>query len=273
MNAPPFLDLKATADPYRWRLPLAADLCVGKPGYEFMFGGVGMAAAIEALERTCGAPAIWASAQYLSYARREEIVDLHVQTLASGRFNSQARVVGRVDDREVFTVNAALGERPGPLSRQWIAAPPAPDPSTCPPAVFWPQIGVNRRIEVRLAEPGDAETLAVRYASTGRLVVWMRFRDGARLDARRLAILADYVPGAIAGALGLKAGANSLDNTIRFGPITPSHWALCEICVLGVQGGMAHGAMNLFSEERALMAAASQSMIVRLSKSAAVESV
>ncbi|WP_165191766.1 acyl-CoA thioesterase [Caulobacter soli] len=272
MNAQPFFDLEATQDAKRWRLPLAANLCVGKPGYEFMFGGVGMAAAIAALERTCEAPAIWATAQYLSYARLEDTVDLDVQVAASGQFNSQARVVGRVGDKEIFTVNAALGQRPGSLSRQWIQAPDAPSPSDCPPAPFWPELGVNSRIEVRLAELADAETLAARYASTGRLLVWMRFREGGPVSASLLAILADYIPGAIAAVLRLKAGGNSLDNTIRFRRIASTEWVLCEIRILGVHGGMAHGAMNLFSEDRELMASASQSMIVRVSKSAAVES-
>ena len=38
-------------------------------GFAFMFGGVGLAAAVGAMERTCERPVIWATAQYLSYAR------------------------------------------------------------------------------------------------------------------------------------------------------------------------------------------------------------
>jgi len=65
----PFVSLTATHNPNRWYLPLEDDLCVGPPGRSFMFGGVGMAAAIQAMERTCERPVIWATAQYLSFAR------------------------------------------------------------------------------------------------------------------------------------------------------------------------------------------------------------
>ena len=77
-----------------------------------MFGGVGMAAAIGALERTCGRPVIWATAQYLSYARPPTVVDLDVCVPAAGKHTSQARVISHVGDKEILTVNAALGGRP-----------------------------------------------------------------------------------------------------------------------------------------------------------------
>ena len=40
----------------------------------FMFGGVGLASAIGAMERTTGRPLIWGTAQYLSYARPPSVV-------------------------------------------------------------------------------------------------------------------------------------------------------------------------------------------------------
>src|SRR5687767_10880433 len=98
-----FFDLRATHNPHRWFLPLDASVCVGPPGSPFMFGGVGLASAVAALERTCGRPLIWATAQYLSYARPPSVVDLDVWTLAAGKHSTQARVVGHVDDREILT--------------------------------------------------------------------------------------------------------------------------------------------------------------------------
>src|ERR1700679_1270805 len=65
----PFISLTATHNPHRWYLPLEDSLCVGPPQRSFMFGGVGLAAAIQAMERTCKRPVIWATAQYLSFAR------------------------------------------------------------------------------------------------------------------------------------------------------------------------------------------------------------
>lgn len=64
-----FFDLQATHNPHRWYLPLTDEVCVGPPDNLFMYGGIGLASAIAAMERTCGRPVIWATAQYLSYAR------------------------------------------------------------------------------------------------------------------------------------------------------------------------------------------------------------
>ena len=114
-----FFDLKATHNPHRWYLPVEPSICVGPPGNVFMFGGVGLASALAAMERTTGRPLIWATAQYLSYARPSNVVDLDVWTPAAGKYNTQARVTGHVDDKEILTVNAALGARPSDLSGQW----------------------------------------------------------------------------------------------------------------------------------------------------------
>ena len=44
-----------------------------------------------------------------------------------------------------------------------------------------------------------------------------------------LAILGDFVPMGVGQALGIQGGGNSLDNTVRFGHITPTDWILCDI--------------------------------------------
>ena len=62
-----FFDLRATHNPHRWFMPVEPAICVGPPGNVFMFGGVGMASAVAALERTTGRPLICATAQYLGY--------------------------------------------------------------------------------------------------------------------------------------------------------------------------------------------------------------
>src|SRR6516165_3784220 len=97
---PEFFDLRATHNPHRWFLPVTAEVVVGPKSRPFLFGGAAMAAAIRAMERTCGRPAIWATAQYLSYARLGQIVDLDVWVPSAGRHTSQARVIGHVRDHE-----------------------------------------------------------------------------------------------------------------------------------------------------------------------------
>jgi acyl-CoA thioesterase len=265
-----FFDLRATHNPHRWHMPLTDGVCVGPPGNMFMFGGIGLASAIGAMERTTGRPLIWATAQYLSYARPPNVVDLDVWVPASGKYNSQARVIGHVGDKEIFTVNAALGARPSELSQQWLQMPEAPPPQDCPEAAHWrnDEGGLHSRIEVRVAKgrygfdrPGHPE-------EDGRLMLWIRPRERFPIDAAMLAIMADHVPSGIGNALGQNAGGNSLDNTLRIRRIVPTEWVLCDIRILGVHGGFGHGAMYLFAQDGELMATASQSLIVRVRESA-----
>ena len=266
MTAQLFFDLKPTHNPHRWYLPLTPDVCVGSRDNLFMFGGVGMASAIVALERTCGRPVIWATAQYLSYARPPSVVDLDVWTPATGKYNTQARVISHVGDKEILTVNAALGSRPSDLSRQWLAMPQVEAPETCAPADHWRGGGddLHSRIEVRVAKGRYGGADAGGGEEDGRLLLWIRPRDGVAIDAGMLAIMADFIPGAVGNALGLNAGGNSLDNTIRYRRIVPTEWVLCDIRITGVYGGFGHGDMSLFAQDGELMATASQSLIVRV---------
>ncbi len=63
---PELFDLRSTHNPNRYVLPVEPKLCVGPPGKKFLFGGVGLAASVAAMERTTGRACIWATAQYLS---------------------------------------------------------------------------------------------------------------------------------------------------------------------------------------------------------------
>jgi acyl-CoA thioesterase len=262
-----FFDLRATHNPHRWYLPVTQEVAVGHKVAPFLFGGAGMAAAVRAMERTCGRPAIWATAQYLSFARLGQVVDLDVWAPAVGRHTTQARVVGHVDDHEIITVNAALGERPGDIAGQWLQAPAVPPPEDCELVDDGPDEakGLRQRLEVRRAA-GRYRTEDISGRGAGRLVLWFRPRDGHPIDAAVLAIAADYVSVAISDAIGEPAGATSLDNTIRFARITPTEWGLAEIQIEAVQGGVAHGSMRLFAQDGTLMALAGQSMILRLWK-------
>ena len=263
----PFFALTPTHNPHRWYLPLHEGLCVGPVGRSFMFGGVGLAAAIQAMERTCERPVIWATAQYLSYARPPSVVDLDVWVPAAGRNTSQARVTGHVGDKEIFTVNAALGSRESPLSQQWVDMPSVPGPEDCKHTDHWrgDDEGLHGQIEMRLVQGNYGFSMGERGpAKDGRLILWMRPKNGQDIDAATLAIFADHVPSGIGNALGLNAGGNSLDNTIRIVRLVPTQWVLCDISIAAVHAGFGHGAMRLFSEDGVLMATASQSVIVRV---------
>ncbi|MBO6542790.1 MAG: thioesterase family protein [Alphaproteobacteria bacterium] len=260
-------DLKATHNPHRWYLPVEDNVSVGPPGKLFLFGGVGLASSIQAIELTTGRPTVWAAAQYLSFARVGEIVDLDVLVPVSGKYNSQARVVGHVGDREIFTVNAALGERPSDISAQWAEMPKVVPPSECQPVDHWREDrpDLHGRIDARVVKGryGEARKNGG-LSDDGHVVLWLKMREDLPINSSALAVFADFVPSAIGNAIGRNAGGNSLDNTIRIRQMVPTEWVLCDIRIHGVHNGFAHGRMHLFAESGELMASASQSVILRI---------
>lgn len=260
-------DLQATHNPHRWYLPVRPNICVGLPDRRFLFGGVGLAAAIQAMQNTCDRPVIWATAHYLSFARPGTIVDLDVWVPVQGNQTSQANVLLHVEDDKIVTVHAALGARESSYSDQWIQMPTVPSPLDCPPVQSWRESGdgLQKRFEVRLAHGRypDGERPDGRSAD-GRIRFWMRSNEGLHVDPMVLAVMADYVSVGIGNAIGAYAGGNSLDNTIRYVRVEPVEWVLCDVQIESVHQGIVHGTMHLFSEQGVLMATASQSLILRL---------
>jgi acyl-CoA thioesterase len=116
MDSRAFLDLRSSHNPYRWSLEVGPGL-VTRGG--FLFGGCGLGAAISALEGTSGRQCVWATAQYLAYATGGEVVDVDVTIAVEGHQITQARAVCHVGNREILTVNAALGHRPLEQAGQW----------------------------------------------------------------------------------------------------------------------------------------------------------
>lgn len=261
-KAEEFLGLQPTHNPHRWILPIVDK--VSTPG-NFLFGGCGLGAALSAMEQTCGRPAVWATAQYLSYARPPSIMDLDVIVPVSGKSNTQARVIAHVGDTEILTVLAALGARSMELAGQWVTPPDVARPQDCDPVQRWSKREgyIDSQVELRVARgrwgmhddgaPGD-----------GRVLLWARFIEGVEMTAPMLAVIADWMPSGLSGALGRRAGGNSLDNTIRIHHLRSTEWVLCDIQVHAVHAGHGHGRMHLWSEDGALLATASQSLIVRI---------
>src|SRR4051812_7701759 len=150
MDARKFLGLEATHNPHRWYLPVVPGLCTGNM---FLFGGCGLAAAIEALEATTGRPLVWATAQYLSYARPPSVMDIDVIVPVTGKSITQARAIAHVGDTEILTVQAALGSRDIPAEGAWPTPPDVPGPDECEARSFRREVddSIMRRIDVRLA--------------------------------------------------------------------------------------------------------------------------
>ena len=128
VDTAPFLGLEPGRDRLHWRLPVVQALSTGGG---FMFGGVGLGAAVAALEGSTGRSLAWATAQYLSFAKPPDVLDLQVTIAAEGNQTTQARVVASAGDREILTVNGALGSRAFDGGGQWAERPVVPDPDDC----------------------------------------------------------------------------------------------------------------------------------------------
>ncbi len=253
MNAQDFLGLTKTHNPHRWYLPVTLDVCT--PGH-FLYGGAALAAGVTALQLTTGRPIVWATAQYLSYARPPSIVDIDVVVPTSGHNVTQARAVAHVDDKEIITINGALGRRDTAISGTWVVPPASvPDPDSCPPRTDMPSGFLFDRIEKRLIRwPRSHED--------GRALFWVRI-PSLEMSAAALALIADFMPNAMTDVLGIKAGGTSLDNTIRILRTDPTDWVLCDCHVHGLSHGFGHGLLHMWSKEGALLATGSQSFIFR----------
>ncbi|MCU1503063.1 MAG: hypothetical protein JWM12_2417 [Ilumatobacteraceae bacterium] len=266
MDSRTFLGLEQSHNPYRWWLPVTSALCTGG---NFLFGGCGLGAAISAMEGTSGRECVWATGQYLSYATPGEVMDIDVTIAVEGHQITQARAVCHVGNREILTVNAALGNRPMEQRGQWVEMPQVPPPDQCfdRPHRMPVDGTVMDRMEQRLARGRPMELLDG-TAGDGQVVMWARVpevieSESHLVDATTLAVLGDFVPMAVGQALGVLGGGNSLDNTLRLGQLVATQWVLLDIRVHGVEHGFGHGLVHMFAEDGTLLATASQSCIVR----------
>jgi acyl-CoA thioesterase len=216
------------------------------------------------MERVTGRPCIWATAQFLSYARPPSVVELDVLEVVRGHQISQARVIAHVGETEILTVLGALGHRPLDLEGQWATRPDVPSPADCEPRPMMNhhEGRISSRLDSRLADgrpfwefPGPT--------GSGNAALWVRMPEVLEMSAAALAIIGDYVPFGIGQALGRRAGGNSLDNTLRVAHRVPTEWVLADVRVHAVADGFGHGLVHLWAEDGTLLGTASQSTIVR----------
>jgi acyl-CoA thioesterase II len=262
VDARTFLGIEATSDPMRWRLPVTP--AVSTPG-RFLYGGCGLAAALVALEEASGRPTVWATAQYLAHAPTGSVVDWDVVVAASGKSVTQARANGRMDGRDVLTVNAALGRGDLDLEGTWVTPPAVPAPDDCPTLEIPPFFAdsVLERVDHRLAR-GKMFAPSYDAPGDGSSAFWARLPGHLEPSAATLAVIGDYVSGGVSHPVGLRTMGRSLDNTIRIGRLVPTEWLLCDIRMHGLANGFAQGLAHLWAEDRTLLATASQTISVRL---------
>lgn len=261
MDVTEFLGLRPADRPGRFTMVVTEDIMTGG---NFLFGGCGLAAGVAAMEAVCGRPVVWATAQYLSFAMLGDELELDVTVVVEGRQTTQARTVAHVGEREVLTVNAALGSRSLPVEGQWQEMPVVPGPEDCPTRA--PRFGAERsimtRLDVRLAVGLGWDELEGHPRPDGRSALWVRMPD-VDMSAGALAVLGDYVPFGISQSLGGWWPSNSLDNTLRVVRLEPTDWVLLDVRVDGLRDGFGHGSVYLWTPDGVLLAAASQSALVR----------
>src|SRR3954470_4349021 len=151
MDARTFFGLEPTADRTKWRMEVVRGLTSGTGA---LFGGCGLGACVEVMEQVTGRPCIWATAQFLSYARPPSILELDVTEVVRGNAISQTRVIAHVGDTEILTVVGALGHRPLDLEGQWSHRPSVPPPADCPPRPMMNHHSgtISERLDARLAD-------------------------------------------------------------------------------------------------------------------------
>jgi acyl-CoA thioesterase-2 len=262
MDARTFFGLQPVAGARnRWSMEVVRGLTSGTGA---LFGGVGLGACIEVMEELTGRPCIWATAQYLSFARPPATLELDVTEVVRGHQISQARVIAHVGDTEILTVLGALGQRPLPLEGQWAVRPDVPPPLECPPRPMMNRHEgtIASRLDAKLAS-GRAPSEFPGPPGSGNAALWIRLPELLDMSAAALAIIGDFVPFGIGQALGKRAGGNSLDNTLRVAHRVPTEWVLADVRVHAVADGFGHGLVHLWAEDGTLLGTASQSAIVR----------
>jgi acyl-CoA thioesterase-2 len=245
----------------RWRMPIVRGLISGTGA---LFGGCGLGACIEVAEQLSGRSLVWATAQYLTFARPPSVLELDGLEVVRGHQISQVRVLAHVGDQEILTVLAALGDRPHPLAGQWANRPEVAPPDDCPPRelLHRHEGTIQDRLESRVARARKPDELPG-PPGDGNSALWVRLPGLAEMSAAGLAIIGDFVPFGISQALGVRAGGNSLDNTLRVARLVPTEWVLADIRVHAIANGFGHGLVHLWAEDGTLLGTASQSTIVR----------
>jgi acyl-CoA thioesterase-2 len=260
-----FLDLDHPIDTNRWRLPIIEKTTGGRGS---LFGGVGLAAGVVALEQATNKPIVWATGQYLGITQQPSSLDLEVSLPAVGRNVTQGRVVGHLTGadsaKEIITILGACGQRASNAKGLWLKKPEVAPPEDCPLLEREQDgISIHNHVDVRIARGMFGFSGTGDPSGDGGNVLWIRM-PRVHHDRGALAIIADYMPSALGNALGQIAYCTSIDNTIRYAHVTDSEWVLCENHMDYVGEGFGYGSVNMWSQDGSLLATASQTVIFRL---------
>ncbi len=230
----------------------------------FLYGGAGIAASIETLERITERPLIWMTCQFNNFAKLGAHIDLTAQESVRGRNISHASLDAFNGQEPVFKVLGSFGQRSEPQQFQFIEKPQVDSPENCPHFGGGREKAgtlnsVDSRIEYRVARGRLRKDKKVE----GQLALWAKVPEIAETSAASIALAADYLPVSIGSMLEKPAGGNSLDNNLRMIQLEQSEWILLDCEAKAVNQGFGHASMNIWSQSGKLLAIASQSIIFR----------
>lgn len=262
------LELSDGATAAAFRLDVRNDLCTP---FGFLYGGSGIAACVEASERTTGRPLQWITTQYVGSPLPGDVVDIEVTVAADGRATTQTQVTGSVDGKVVLASVAAHNVRDAGDEQAFAIMPSVPPPAESQlfddifdtrtdggPTSFFDFF--ERRIALGKFAQG-----AFGEPQTDGLAMWVRLLGEQTGSPATQGFVADIGPLAVCAALGLMPGGTSLDNTIRVVDPRPSEWVLLEVQADGFHRSVGHSTARLWSDDGRLLGLAQQSAIVRTS--------
>jgi acyl-CoA thioesterase len=222
-----------------------------------LFGGASFGATVEALEASAGKPLLSASVQFLERGKLDTRLRIETQLLAGSRSVAQARAEALCEGRRVVTAAATLGVMPA-----------SPTTTATMPEVADPR-GLAVRKYLRALPGSISDTQDVRPAGVDgqRVNIWMRYarESGGPLSAGILALLSDQVSAATGFVMGLeKWWGLTLDGTLRIATAFESRgandWVLLAIRFDVLNESFGHGTIEMWSEDRTLLAVAAQSI-------------
>ncbi|MCM3887479.1 acyl-CoA thioesterase domain-containing protein [Frankia sp. R82] len=236
-----------------------------------LWGGFGLAAAVELVRRCGGRECLWAQTHFLGPVQAGETVDLTLEPYSG---LSQAVVRATVNDRVVFVTTGSFGRPSGAVTRFAPAADWAPPPLDCPLRTFpdwltFDRGGVMSLVEQRWARP--QRTTLDGTPGHGRSALWLRMRTpgpsgrvlaGAELTAPVLAVLGDFAPVGLIEALGDITYGTSLDNQLRVVAAPSGEWILLDVRVEAVVRHVAQLRAEVYDATGALVATVGQSTLV-----------
>jgi len=246
-----------------------------RPAWSFFLpsGGVLTAIALRAAHAEAGVE--WrplSSTTLFHEAVPEGPLEVRVHVLRRGNVTVQTRAelgpAGESPRMEVLATFVKARTGPSLVAREFPADLPGP---TEAPA-YWkssPDLPFFRQLEARLAF-GRRFWEGDWAAGPARCARWFRYRRpphrAGRMALDALPPLVDTMPAAVFEALGSehpRLFAPSLDLTVHYLADTASEWVLCQARGVWAEDGYASAEIELWAEDRTLLAYGTQTMMLR----------